>query len=902
MNIAKGVALGPYEILAPLGAGGMGEVWRARDRRIGRDVAVKVLPGTFREGNEQIKRFELEARAAGALNHPGLVTIFDVGTAEGSPYIVMELLEGETLRDVLGDGQAKALPVREAVDYAIQLASALAIAHEKGIWHRDLKPENIFITPDHRAKIVDFGLAKLAAEAVDGENHRTARHLTASGMVVGTPGYMSPEQVRAQPLDHRTDIFSLGVVLYEMLSGCCVFERQSAVETMHAVLSDDVPPLTDPKISPTLEAVVRHCLEKNPRDRFQSASDVAFQLRMLPELSHTRALGLQAPSWKRRVPQAAVAGVLAVLALAAGGIALFRGITGQAPRTRTFTQLTFSDGLHSFPSLAPDGKSIAYVASHAGRRHIYVQRVDGRIAIDLTSDSLADDSEPAYSPDGSQIAFRSERDGGGIFVMGALGESVRRLTDFGHNPSWSPDGQRIVVSTVGVELKPYSRAWSGELWVIDTRTGAKQPLTKPGPDRPDFGDMGDAVQPSWSPHGRRIAFWGTSWQGHRDLWTIDPDAAQPKQTVVRVTSGLALHWNPVWTPDGKYLYFGSNADGTLNLWRVAMDETTGKPTAAPEPLSLPATFSGHFSVSRDGDVAYLAVTLTNRMLAFPFDATSGATGPPQPSFGVAQEILTFQPSPDGRTVAFTTSSGGNENLFVANADGTGLRRLTNDTTKTRGVKWSPEGKTIYFYSNRDGAYHIWSIRADGSGISRVTDRADLKRYGAENIYLVDVSPDGRTLLAETDRSRFVALVHLDRPAAQRVEKLPFFMEGSTFSPDGTQVAGYVDDPVTGPGGVFVYSLRNGRREKVLDHGLMPVWLRGSRRIVAFEDGRIFVVDLETGRTTIAPFASPAGVQLDDRALPPQLSRDESTLYVRQALEQGNIWMLHHQTVSSSSGK
>jgi WD40 repeat protein len=368
-----------------------------------------------------------------------------------------------------------------------------------------------------------------------------------------------------------------------------------------------------------------------------------------------------------------------------------------------------------------------------------------------------------------------------------------------------------------------------------------------------------------------------------------------------VTSGLALHWNPVWTPDGKYLYYGSNADGTLNLWRVAMDEATGKPTAAPEPLSLPAAFSGHFSVSRDGDLAYLAVTLTNRMIAIPFDAASGATGPPHPLFGIAQEILTFQPSPDERTVAFTTSSGGNENLFVANADGTRLRRLTNDAAKTRGVKWSPDGRTIYFYSNRDGSYHIWSIRADGSGISRVTDDADLKRYGAGNIYLVDVSPDGRTLLAETDRSRFVALVHLDRPATQRVGKLPFFLEGSTFSPDGTQVAGYVDDPVTGPGGVFVYSFRTGRREKVLDHGLMPVWLRSSRRLAAFEDGRISIVDLDTGRTTIAPFASPAGVHLDDRALPPQLSRDGSTLYVRQALEQGNIWMLNRQPDSSSPG-
>src|ERR1051326_2724918 len=235
--IAKGASLGPYEIVAHLGSGGMGEVWRARDRRIGRDVAIKVLPEAFDPNDERVLRFEQEARAAGALNHPGLVTIFDVGSVDGTPYIVMELLEGETLRDALGDAVPVAMPVRKAIDYAIQIASALAVAHEKGIIHRDLKPENVFITSDGRVKILDFGLAKLAEDAREADGrHRTGRHLTSTGMVVGTPGYMSPEQVRAQPLDYRTDIFSLGSVLYEMLGGHRAFDRDTAVETMNAVL------------------------------------------------------------------------------------------------------------------------------------------------------------------------------------------------------------------------------------------------------------------------------------------------------------------------------------------------------------------------------------------------------------------------------------------------------------------------------------------------------------------------------------------------------------------------------------------------------------------------------------------------------------------------------------------
>src|ERR1044071_9855815 len=261
MPITKGTILGPYEIVAHIGAGGMGEVWRARDKRIGRDVAIKVLP-EFAAGDDQVRRFEQEARAAGALNHPGLVTICDVGRTNGSPYIVMELLEGETLRDAIGEGDPTPVPLKKALDYAIQIASALAVAHEKGIIHRDLKPENIFVTSEGRVKILDFGLAKLAQEAKDGDSHTTGRHLTSTGMVVGTPGYMSPEQVRAKPLDHRTDLFSLGSVLYEMLSGRRAFERDPAVETMTAVLNDEPEPLPAlaPKIPAALDALVRHCM------------------------------------------------------------------------------------------------------------------------------------------------------------------------------------------------------------------------------------------------------------------------------------------------------------------------------------------------------------------------------------------------------------------------------------------------------------------------------------------------------------------------------------------------------------------------------------------------------------------------------------------------------------------
>ncbi len=281
MSLASGTKLGPYEIQSPLGAGGMGEVYRARDQRLGRDVAVKVLRESFAHDPERLRRFEQEARSVAALNHPNIVSLYDIVSQDGCPYLVSELLEGQSLRDVLRN---VALSARKAGDYAEQVASGLASAHEKGIVHRDLKPENIFVTREGRAKILDFGLAKLTQPATSGTTNPDGLTVTSSptqaGVVMGTAGYMSPEQVRAKVIDHRTNIFSFGAVLYEMISGQRAFHRDTAAETMTAILKEE--PLewaTDSKIvSPALERIVRRCLEKAPEQRFQSARDLAFAL------------------------------------------------------------------------------------------------------------------------------------------------------------------------------------------------------------------------------------------------------------------------------------------------------------------------------------------------------------------------------------------------------------------------------------------------------------------------------------------------------------------------------------------------------------------------------------------------------------------------------------------------
>ena len=278
MTLAAGTKLGPYEILAPIGAGGMGEVYRAKDPRLGRDVAIKVLPVSFSQDADRLKRFEQEARAAGVLNHPGITAVFDIGTEAGSPYIVTELLEGETLRARLSTG---AIAPRKAVDYAVQIARGLAAAHEKGIIHRDLKPENLFLTNDGRVKILDFGLAKLKSEKEEGsQTDLQTVSGTQPGVVLGTMGYMAPEQVRGRAADKRSDLFAFGTILYEMLAGQRAFRGDSAADTITAILTKEPPDLsqTNKDVHPGLDRIVRHCLEKNPEERFESARDVAFDL------------------------------------------------------------------------------------------------------------------------------------------------------------------------------------------------------------------------------------------------------------------------------------------------------------------------------------------------------------------------------------------------------------------------------------------------------------------------------------------------------------------------------------------------------------------------------------------------------------------------------------------------
>jgi Tol biopolymer transport system component/predicted Ser/Thr protein kinase len=893
LSIPSGSRLGHYEILEPVGEGAMGEVYRAEDRRLGRRVALKVLRAVFSTDRWVLARFEQEARSASALNHPNIVTIYDIGNAGSSFFFAMELIEGRSLREVVREGP---LAFARLIRIAVQIADAIACAHAAGIIHRDLKPENIMVTRDDRVKVLDFGIAKLAPEKPLVSTSPTVRIMfpTEPGIIVGTVGYMSPEQAKMEAADHRSDQFSLGAILYEMATGRRAFQKETAVDTLSSILHDEPEPI-GPEAAPLpLRWTIARCLAKDREGRYSSSDDLCRDLRMQSErvdevlatAPAQRGTESGAPGAPRRIrARIALAALLAaVLAAGVGGFLGARrgadGVRSAGPAAAEFSPLTFLPGIESFPSLAPDGKTFVFVGKTGLRKDVFLQRIGGRNAIDLTADSGFDDDQPAFSPDGEQIAFRSERSGGGLFLMGATGESVRRLTTFGFNPSWSPDGSKIVFATEGI-FDAATRETSSELWTVEVATGQRRRLTP-----------GDAVQPSWSPHGDRIAYWGLpKGTSRRTIWTIaaggsGPGAPEP------VVADEALNWSPVWAPDGRTLYFASNRSGAMSLWRVGISEKTGRVLGPAQPLAAPAVWSGQAAVSRDGRTL-LYTELERRMTLerAAFDLPAAAlTGTPERVYDASQGVEGIDVSPDGKSIAFT-SSPPNENLFLLRRDGSGLQQLTSGAPRRRGARWSPDGRWISFHSDSGGSYQIWMIHPDGSGLTRATTVPG-------GLVEARWAPDGARFLAlaATDTCVFPgrnpAEPRAACPALPKVNAAGDTFYANDWSPDGGLLAGEVwhAGGVAIPG-IVTYAFATHEYRRLTDGGTSPVWLPDGRRLLYLRGPRLECVDTRDGK--VRPVGVPRGSA--DLPIAPEsgfaLSRNGREIdFVRDAT-QGEIWQM-----------
>jgi Tol biopolymer transport system component len=894
VKFEAGTTLLHYRLAEKIGEGAMGVVWRAQDTTLDREVAIKILPAEFAADTERLARFEREAKSLASLNHPNIAAIYGFHEAQGVRFLAMELVAGDDLSRRIARGP---LPLDEALDAARQVAAGLYAAHETGIIHRDLKPANVKITHEGQVKLLDFGLAKnYGPQAVSGPggaggsgpSMTMTTAGTAAGMILGTAAYMSPEQARGKPVDRRTDVWAFGCVLYEMLTGRVAFPGETVTDVLAAIVHKD--PAWDALPSaarPRIERVIKRCLVKDPRERVRDLSDLALHIRELASDRGGAAAAITlapiAPLKRSWLPVVAI-GLIGVLLGALAGMRLLAhpAATGKSTtsgaRVTALSQATDLPGVQYSPNLSPDGKSLLYVTGDGGDEDIFLLRVGGENAINLTEAFKSNDYDPAFSPDGERIAFGSDREGGGLFVMGATGESPKKIASEGAHPSWSPDGRKIVCSTERV-TNPLARNTIASLWVVDADSGEKKRIYE-----------GDAVQPVWSPSGKRIAFFAVN-EGQRDLGTIPAEGG----TLTPVTHDAPADWDPFWSPDGRWLYFFSSRRGGPDLWRIAVDETTGAPGGEPEPVTTGSSRPMQGSISADGHRIALEIDASRgELLKIGFDPVAcRPVGTPASLFTSSSPFAQVSVSHDGAWIVYRTTAP-RENLFVMRTDGTGRRRLTDDAFRNRGPRWLNGDAWILFYSNRSGDYQLWVMRRDG------TDLRQLVSSSGAGINVPTVTADGRRvamLVQSKSGAPMMAIANVDpswfgpgAPAIDpKVESAAAGFFPLSWSPDGTRIAGR-EITRNGPA---IYAPTTQKLEPQRDRAGRDfggwssdaVWLPDGRHILAWDDRRDVAAVWDTATQELRDVLGlPGPSELD-------LSADGRTLILNRRVSEADIWML-----------
>ena len=720
MALIQGTKLGSYEVISQLGVGGMGEVYCALDTKLGREVAIKVLPEAFARNEERLSRFEREARILASLNHPNIASIYNLEQAEDQTFLVLELVPGLTLDEMIAK---ESIGIKEALSICGQVAAALEAAHEKGIVHRDLKPANIKITPKNVVKVLDFGIAKIINPNFFSDNLSQVKTIgldeTGQGMVLGTVTYMSPEQARGKQLDKQTDIWSFGCVLFETLAGQKAFDGETVSDVLVAILDREPVWKNLPSSLPSkFRDLIGRCLQKDVRQRLHDIGDARIELEEILTTSdltttkkrkRTKTTSLRKPA--------------------------HTDSKSAALRQPVLTQLTSAGGIHEFPAWSPDGKRIAYSLEVKGFKKIFVHEIDNGKSSQLTTGSY-DDIQPAWGPAGDSILFvRSNQSRGklqpgdvfGVYLDGDIwridlqNSKEQKIISNGFNPSFSPDGKLIALDA----------SWAGprRIWVVNSHGSNPQQIT---------GDVSEAlshVNPSWSPDGKKIVFQNIE----RTKFDIKLVELVSKK-VEWVTNDLFQDLNPVWA--GDYIYFSSYRSGGLNIWRVSANGS-----GAPQQLTIGAGQDVEIAVSPDGK--QLAFTILRQNADVWRLAVSPETGAPNnaPSSVIVstREDSRGAWSPDGNQIAFNSDRTGDMNIWKYSFAEENIEQLTKGPGGDYQPNWSPDGNWITFFSCRAGNADIWLIDSSGNQLKRLTKNKSLEI----NPFF---SPDGKQIAYQSDES------------------------------------------------------------------------------------------------------------------------------------------------------